>query len=111
MLLRYSKDGYLLEYDGRGALSGYVFQDESYTHHALTSSVDEYLTAFMSAQLPGRSWERGAVISDARTQDVRVLAVLLRNDAGETVCDLALQVEPVVRILYCHPHVSDQSNG
>lgn len=111
MLLRYSKDGYLLEYDGRGALSGYVFQDESYTHHALTSSVDEYLTAFMSAQLPGRSWERGAVISDARAQDVRVLAVLLRNDAGETVCDLSLQVEPVVRILYCHPHVSDQSNG
>lgn len=102
IVLRYSDQGQLLEYDGSCALEPYTFADYTYTHRTLTDSVTEYITAFMSAQLPGEGWLRGEIISDVRSGDVRVLTIHLK-DAQTTVCDLTLQVEPTPRILYCRP--------
>lgn len=99
--MRFSADGYLLEYDATCALEGIVFTDNSYTHRMLTDSVKSYLTAFMTAQVPGRSWTDVRATADMREGDCRVLVGRMRDGAGDTVCSFMLQLEPEVRMLYC----------
>lgn len=109
--LRYSHDGYLLEYDGTAWLDDVVFADHSYTHRTLTESVSSYLHAFMNANVPGLRLSRAVADRDMRAGDVRLLDCRILNEQGETVCLVDLQVEPVVRIVYCMPMFAEEANG
>ena len=99
--MRFSRSGYLLEYDGTCALNGIVFTDSSYTHRMLTDSVEKYLSAFMTAQVPGSTWTDVRATADVREGDCRVLIGQMRDETGGTVCSFMLQLEPRVRMLYC----------
>lgn len=111
ILLLFSHDGYLLEYDGMIALENVTFTDTSYTHSMFTESVESYIAAFMTALVPGRSWESGRVTADLRAGEIRLLCGMLRDAAGEPVCEFALQVEPEVRLLHCATFAAPESNG
>lgn len=109
--LRYSHDGYLLEYDGTAWLEEVAFADRSYTHRTLTESVSSYLYAFMDASVPGLRCSRIVADRDVRSGNVRLLDCRMLNEQGETVCLVDLQVEPVVRVVYCMPLFEEESNG
>jgi len=111
LTLRYSHDGYLLEYDGAAYLDGVTFADASYTHRTLTESVTSYLNAFMNANVPGLRCSRIVADRDVRSGEVRLLDCRMLNEQGETVCLVDLQVEPLVRIVYCMPLFAEESNG
>jgi hypothetical protein len=109
--LRYSHDGYLLEYDGTAWLADVAFVDNSYTHRTLTDSVSGYLQAFMDASVPGLRCSRIVADRDVRSGQVRLLDCRMLDEQGETVCLVDLQVEPVVRVVYCMPLFEEESNG
>lgn len=109
--LRYSHDGYLLEYDGSAYLEQVVFADASYTHRTLTDSVAAYLTAYMNAHVPGLRCSGIVADQDARSGETRLLSCRMLNEDGETVCLVDVQVEPVVRMVYCMPLFADEANG
>ena len=109
--LRYSHDGYLLEYDGTAWLADVAFVDNSYTHRTLTDSVSSYLQAFMDASVPGLRCSRIVADRDVRSGEVRLLDCRMLDEQGETVCLVDLQVEPVVRVVYCMPLFEEESNG
>lgn len=111
LTLRYSHDGYLLEYDGTAYLDHVSFADASYTHRTLTESVESYLTAFMNANVPGLRCSGAVADSDARSGDVRLLTCRMLDEAGETVCMVEVQVEPVVRMIFCIPLFDEEANG
>ena len=111
LALTYSHDGYLLCFDGSAYLDDVIFSDASYTHRTLTESVASYLTAFINAQLPGVRYHTAVADTDARSGDVRLLSGRLLDENGELVCRFELQVEPVVRIVYCEPVFNEESNG
>lgn len=111
ILLRYSHDGYLLEYDGAAYLDRVSFADASYTHRTLTQSVTGYLNAFMNANVPGLRSGRIVADRDMRSGNVRLLDCRMLDDQGETVCLVDLQVEPVVRVVYCMPLFDEEANG
>ena len=111
LTLRYSHDGYLLEFDGSAYLDRVVFADASYTHRTLTESVAGYLTAFINTHVPGLRYETAVADTDARSGDVRLLSGRMLDEAGEEVCRFELQVEPVVRIVYCQPVFDEEANG
>lgn len=101
--LVFSSAGCLVEYNGLSLLGDISFTDTSYTHRALTGSVENYLTAFMTALVPECVCTGGRAEADVRQGDVRVLFGALSGEKGEPACGFALQVEPVVRMLYCAP--------
>lgn len=109
--LRYSHDGYLLEYDGSAYLDAVVFTDASYTHRTLTDSVDSYLNAFMNAHVPGLRYYAAVADTDARSGEVRLLSCRLLDAEGHSICRLDVQVEPVVRVVYCQPVFEEEANG
>jgi len=109
--LRYSHDGYLLEYDGTVWLDDIAFVDNSYTHRTLTESVSSYLHAFMNASVPGLRCSRIVADRDVRAGEVRLLDCRMLNEQGETVCLVDVQVEPMVRIVYCMPLFAEEANG
>ena len=109
--LRYSHDGYLLEYDGTAYMDGVLFTDNSYTHRTLTGSVNAYLTAFTNASVPGLRYRYARIDTDARCGDVRLLSGCLLSEQGATVCSFAVQVEPLTRVIYCKPVFDEESNG
>jgi len=109
--LRYSHDGYLLEFDGAAWLDHVSFEDASYTHRTLTESVESYLFAFMNASVPGLRCEKIVADQDVRSGEVRLLTCRMLSAQGETVCMVNMQVEPVVRIVYCLPGFEEESNG
>ena len=109
--LRYSHDGYLLEFDGSAYLDGVSFSDATYTHRTLTESVDAYLTSFASANLPGLNYCTAVADADARSGEVRLLSGRMLDEAGQEVCRFEMQVEPVARIIYCQPPFEAESNG
>lgn len=109
--LRYSHDGYLLEYDATAWLADVAFVDNSYTHRTLTESVSGYLHAFMNASVPGLRCSRIVADRDVRSGDIRLLDCRLLDEQGETVCLVDLQVEPLVRVVYCMPLFDEESNG
>lgn len=109
--LHYSHDGYLLEYDGTAWLDEIAFADRSYTHRTLTESVTSYLNAFMDASVPGLRCTRIVADRDVRSGNVRLLDCRMLDEEGETVCLVDLQVEPVVRVIYCMPLFDEESNG
>ena len=111
LTLRYSRDGYLLEYDGTAYLGGVPFVDGSYTHRTLTESVEAYLTAFMNASVPGMRYANARIEADLRSGDVRLLGLLLLDAQGDAVCVVEIQVEPVVRVVYCRPLFAEEANG
>lgn len=111
IVLRFSRDGYLLEYDGTRALSGLSFTDTSYTHRTFTDSVDGYISAFMTALVPGQTWKAGRATADVRAGKVRLLDGVLSDSEGQAVCQLTLQVEPNARVLYYLSYTPDQANG
>ncbi len=111
IVLRYSHDGYLLEYDGTAWLDDVTFVDNSYTHRTLTDSVSSYLHAFMDASVPGLRSSRIVADRDVRSGEVRLLDCRMLSEQGETVCLVTLQVEPVVRVVYCMPLFDEESNG
>ena len=111
IVLRFSRDGYLLEYDGTRALSGLSFTDTSYTHRTFTDSVDSYISAFMTALVPGQAWKAGYATADVRAGKVRLLDGVLSDNEGQAVCQLTLQVEPDARVLYYLSYTPDQANG
>lgn len=111
VVLRYSRDGYLLEYDGTAWLDHISFADHSYTHRTLTDSVSSYLQAFMDASVPGLRSSRIVADRDVRSGEVRLLDCRMLNDQGETICLVDVQVEPVVRVVYCMPLFEEESNG
>ncbi len=100
LVLRFDTDGHVLGYDGARALSGLSITDTSYTHRAITPSVDEYLHAFFAALLPDADFATARATADVRAGDVRVVDCVLRDEAGSVCCQLTLQVEPEVRVLY-----------
>ena len=100
IVMRFSKEGHVLEYDGTRALSGLSFTDTSYTHRALTDSVDQYIQAFMSALVPGAEWESAGATADVRAGEVRLVDVAMRGKDGAPAYQLTLQVEPSARVLY-----------
>lgn len=100
IVMRFSPDGYVLEYDGTRALNGLSFTDTSYTHRAVTDSVDAYIRAFMTALVPGASWQSAQVTADVRVGDVRLVDVALRDGEGGPAYQLTLQVEQQPRVLY-----------
>ena len=100
IVMRFSKEGYVLEYDGTRALSGMSFTDTSYTHRALTDSVDQYIRAFMSALVPGAEWDSAGATADVRAGEVRLVDVAMRGEDGRPAYQLTLQVEPSARVLY-----------
>lgn len=79
VVLEYSQDGYLLSYNGTPLLGGILLAESAYAHPAMTQSVQEYLTAFMEALVPGPQWSEGSVTADRRLGDCRVLTIALRN--------------------------------
>lgn len=93
--LRYAQDGSLLLYEGSVLLGNVTFTDTSYTHRALTDSVENYVRAFVSALAPGCGYSGGYADADVRAGDVRLLIGRLHSGAG-----FALQVEPVARMLF-----------
>ena len=111
LALRYSRDGYLLEYDGTAYLDGVHFLDASYTHRTLTESVEAYLAAFMNASVPGMRYAAARIETDARSGEVRLLDILLQDAQGQAVCLVEMQVEPLVRIIYCRPLFEEEANG
>ena len=111
VVLRFSRDGYLLEYDATCALSGVVFTDNTYTHRMLTDSVESYLSAFMTALVPGRDWAHARAIADVREGELRVLLGEMLDDRMEPVCRFLLQVEPQVKMLHCVTYEPDEPNG
>jgi len=111
LTLHYSRDGYLLEYDGSAYLDGVSFTDTSYTHRTLTESVASYLTAFMNANVPGLRHQTAVIDTDARSGDVRLLSCRLLDESGQTICLVHIQVEPEVRVVYCQPVFAEEANG
>lgn len=111
LILRYSHDGYLLEYDGSAYLDAVSFTDTSYTHRTLTESVASYLTAFMNANVPGMRFAYATADTDARSGDTRLLTCYLKDESGQIVCRVDMQVEPVVRVVYCRPVFEEEANG
>ena len=111
LTLVYSRDGYLLEYDGTAYLQDVTFADPTYTHRTLTESVDAYLGNFVLAQLPGLTYRTAVLDTDARSGDVRLLSGRLLDENGESVCMFQMQVEPEVRMIYCRPVFAEESNG
>ena len=87
------------------------FEDASYTHPTLTESMTSYLHAFMNASVPGLRPSRIVADRDVRSGAVRLLDCRMLDDRGETVCLLDVQVEPVVRVVYCQPLFAEESNG
>ena len=98
--MRFSREGYVLEYDGTRALNGLSFTDTSYTHRALTDSVDRYIQAFMDALVPGAEWDSAGATADVRAGNVRLVDVAMRDADGSPAYQLTLQVEPAARVLY-----------
>lgn len=111
LTLRYSHDGYLLEFDGSAYLDHVAFTDASYTHRTLTESVASYLTSFVHAHLPGLRYHIAVADTDARSGDVRLLSGRMLDENGEVICRFELQVEPVVRMVYCQPLFDEEANG
>ncbi|MEG1677478.1 MAG: M56 family metallopeptidase [Clostridia bacterium] len=99
IVLRFSPQGYILEYDGSRVLDGLVIRDTTYTHRMFTESLSEYLNEFMSTQLPAQGWSGGTITADIRADSVRYINGKQLNDDGELVYSLTVQVEPVVRVL------------
>ena len=100
VVMRFSREGYVLEYDGTRALNGLSFTDTSYTHRALTDSVDRYIQAFMDALVPGAEWDSAGATADVRAGNVRLVDVAMRDADGSPAYQLTLQVEPAARVLY-----------
>lgn len=100
IVMRFSQEGYVLEYDGTRALNGLSFTDTSYTHRTLTDSVDQYIQAFMSALVPGAEWASAGATADVRAGEVRLVDVAMRDEEGRPAYQLTLQVEPTARVLY-----------
>jgi len=73
--------------------------------------VAEYLRVFVTAQLPGLAYQTAVADTDARAGDVRMLSGRLLDENGEVVCRFEMQVEPVVRMVYCEPVFAIESNG
>ena len=46
-----------------------------------------------------------------RSGDVRLLDCRILSESGETICLLHVQVDPVVRVIYCKPLFAEESNG
>ncbi len=111
LIQRYSRDGYLLEYDGSAYLSAVSFRDASYTHRTLTESVAAYLNGFMNAHIPGLRYHSAVADTDARSGDIRLLSGRMLDENGEVVCLFEMQVEPVVRMIYCQPVFDEEANG
>lgn len=111
IVVRFSRDGYLLEYDAMAKLAAVEFTDQSYTHRMFTESVESYISAFMTALVPGRTWDSSRVTADVRAGDIRLLCGMLRDEAGQAVCEFALQVEPAPRLLHCVTFGEAESNG
>ena len=111
IMLLYSRDGYLLEYDAMNVLADVTFTDTSYTHAMFTESVESYVSAFMTALVPGRAWESGRVTADVRAGEIRLLCARLYGAQEEPVCEFVLQVEPEVRLLHCLTFSQTESNG
>jgi len=103
VLLRFSSEGYLLQYDGLAFLDGLTFTDSSYTHRMLTGSVQSYVEAFVSALVPGLEYHRSEAVADVRAGDVRVLFGELYQSEGKKVCEFVLQVEPSPQMLAFRP--------
>ena len=100
IVMRFSREGYVLEYDGTRALNGLSFTDTSYTHRTLTDSVDRYIQAFMDALVPGAEWDSAGATADVRAGNVRLVDVAMRDADGSPAYQLTLQVEPAARVLY-----------
>jgi len=111
IVLIYSRDGYLLEYDAMAQLADVAFTDTSYTHRMFTESVEDYISAFMAALVPGRTWTSCRATADVRAGDIRLLCGMLRDADGQDVCEFALQVEPVPKLLHCVTFGAAESNG
>lgn len=109
--LRFSQDGYLLEFDGSAYLDPFVFSDTSYTHRTLTESVSSYLTAFIHTHVPGLRYHTAVADADARSGETRLLSGRLLDADGQTVCLFEIQVEPDVRVVYCQPLFDEEANG
>ena len=99
ILLRFSSDGYLMQYDGLCLLGGLVFTDSSYTHRMLTGSVHSYVDAFIAALVPGVEYHRSEAVADVRADDVRVLFGELHHSSGSKAGEFVLGVEPTPRML------------
>ena len=104
ILLLFSSDGYLVQYDGLCLLGGLSFTDTSYTHRMLTGSVQSYVDAFIAALVPGMEYHRSEAIADVRAGEVRVLFGELHHSDGRRVCEFALGVEPAPRMLALRVH-------
>lgn len=111
VVLRFSYDGLVQEFDGTSALHGLSFTDTSYTHRTFTDSVEEYQRAFISALVPGQTWTSGSAVADVRAGRVRLLDSVMHDDAGAVVCQLTLQVEPTPRVLYFRSYTAMHPNG
>lgn len=111
IVLRFSRDGYVLEYDGTRTLDGLSFTDNSYTHRTFTDSVDEYICAFMAALVPGQTWSGSSATADVRAGEVRLVDGILHDEMGTAVCEVTLQVEPGARVLYFRSFTPSQANG
>lgn len=111
IVFRFSRDGYVLEYDGTRTLDGLSFTDTSYTHRTFTDSVDEYICAFMAALVPGQTWSGASATADVRAGRVRLVDGVLHDETGTAVCEVTLQVEPGARILYFRSFSPAQANG
>lgn len=98
IVLRYAQDGSLLLYEGSALLGDVLFTDTSYTHRALTDSVENYVSAFVNALAPGSSYDGGFADADVRAGDVRLLLGRLHSGMG-----FVLQVEPEPRMLFFGP--------
>ena len=109
--LRFSHDGYLLEYNGSAYLDQLTFNDTSYTHRTLTESMSGYLTAFIYAHVPGLRYHTAVADADARSGEVRLLSGRLLDEQGQMVCLFEIQVEPQVRVVYCQPVFDEEANG
>ncbi len=111
IVLRFSRDGYVLEYDGTRTLDGLSFTDNTYTHRTFTDSVDEYICAFMAALVPGQTWSGASATADVRAGQVRLVDGILHDETGTAVCEVTLQVEPGARVLYFRTFSPAQANG
>ena len=65
----------------------------------------------MNASVPGLRSGRIVADRDVRSGNVRLLDCRMLNEQGETVCLLDVQVEPVVRVIYCMPLFEEEANG
>ena len=97
LLLRFSSEGALLQYDATSLLGDMTFTDNTYTHRKLTASVQQYVDAFAESFLPEMAYHSASAEADIRAGDVRLLMGEFRLSSGESAGEFILQIEPEAR--------------